>query len=465
MPLVHFAPYEPGNDARWDGKTYIAHLLRRTGFGAPPADLDRVLKQAEGEGLEAAVKALFDEAEDQEAEFQDTFERLRGEFADFGQPDQLKAWWCYRLMRTRTPLREKLTLFWHGHFATSVAKVEDTYLMHRQIETLRKLAWGNLADLVLAVSRDPAMLAYLDGESNTKAHPNENYARELLELFTLGLGSYTEKDVREAARAFTGWHRNDAEFAFDADAHDDGEKEFLGRRGAFDGGDIVSILMEQPALPRFLARKLLVFFACPQPPEDVVAEAAEVFKVTGLNVKQFLVTLFLSKFFYSPTCLRTRIASPVEVVVGTCRSLGVRLPAQQVREHVDAMGQELLSPPNVKGWEGEQKWINSTTWAARLAFARRLAELQSPSILSPRLELEGFVPHELVNTEMIVDLLAGRLLEGRLAPDKRAAIAQFLVTKDGKPQPEAFRTDDGFRDHQVREALGVLLSLPDYHTY
>jgi uncharacterized protein (DUF1800 family) len=464
MALVHLSPYEPSRDHPWDGPRFIAHLLRRSGFGAPPEQVDGVLKQVEQDGLEAGVNSLFDEAEDQEAEFQDTFERLRGEFADFGQADQLQAWWCYRMLRTRTPLREKLTLFWHGHFATSVHKVEDTSLMHQQCATLRKLAWGNFADLALAVCRDPAMLVYLDGETNTKAQPNENFAREFLELFTLGIGNYQEKDVREAARAFTGWSRNGAEFVFNSDAHDSGSKHFLGREGPWDGGQIIDIIMEQPALPRFLARKLLVFFACPKPSEAIVAEAAEVLAGSGMNIKQFLTTLFLSKVFYSGECRRTRIASPAELVVGTCRSLGVRLTGHQVRDHLAAMGLELFGPPNVKGWDGERKWINSSTWAARTSFARELATLERPNSFGAGLDLGRLVPDQLAEPDAIVDLLVAKVLEGRLGHETHSEIARFLVTKDGKPQPEAFRTDAGFRNGQVREALAVLLALPEYHT-
>ena len=151
------------------------------------------------------------------------------------------------MVTTRVPLREKLTLFWHGHFATSYEKVEDPALMHRQIETIRRHAWGNFRELVLAIARDPAMVVWLDGESNTKEHPNENFARELMELFTCGIGHYTETDVQEAARAFTGWHREGAEFVFKADDHDAGRKQFLGKSGRFDGGDVIDILMQQPA--------------------------------------------------------------------------------------------------------------------------------------------------------------------------------------------------------------------------
>ena len=345
MALTHLAPETA---LPWDARA-AAHLLRRAGFGASPAEVARAVEQ----GREGAVKDLFDEGKDQEAQFQDTFRQLSGRFADFSDAGQLQAWWCYRMLTTRTPLREKLTLFWHGHFATSYRKVEDVFLMHQQCETLRRLAWGNFRDLVTAVSRDPAMLVYLDGESSTKENPNENFARELMELFTIGVGNYTEKDVRDAARAFTGWQRDNAKFAFNAEAHDDGDKAILGRKGKLDGTDVIDALMAHPALPPFIARKLLVFFACPEPPSEVVEEAADVFKSGQFSVKRFLAVLFQSKFFGGEKCRRTRISSPTECVIGTCRSFGVRLAAPECRDRITAMGQELFAPPNVKGWDGE----------------------------------------------------------------------------------------------------------------
>jgi uncharacterized protein (DUF1800 family) len=457
MALTHLAAE---TDAPWDTRA-AAHLLRRAGFGAAPAEVARAVEQ----GREGAVRDLFDEGKDQESQFQDTFRRLSGSFADFSDAGQLQAWWCYRMLITRTPLREKLTLFWHGHFATSYKKVEDLFLMHRQCEAMRRLAWGNFRDLVTAISRDPAMLVYLDGESSTKEKPNENFSRELMELFTLGVGNYTEKDVREAARAFTGWHRDGAKFRFNAEAHDHGDKEFLGRKGNIDGGDVIDALMAHPALPRFIARKLLVFFACPEPPAEVVEEAAEVFKDGQLSVKRFLTTLFLSKLYYGEKCRRTRISSPAECVIGTCRSLGVRLAAPECRDHITAMGQELFAPPNVKGWDGERKWVHAGTWAARQAFGQRVGDLASGNDFGPNLDASALVPAEVTDAKKAADLLVERVLDGDLSKKARAEIAEFLVATDVGPKPEDFRNDADFRAQKVREAAGLLLSLPEYHAY
>ena len=192
----YFQPFVPDASHPFDERA-AAHLLRRTGFGAAPADVAKAVAA----GVEATVDGLFEPADDDEAEFQRTFAGLEG-FINLGDIGYIQAWWAHRMLHSRTPLREKLTLFWHGHFATSIHKVEDSYLMHRQIETIRRLADGSFRDLVLAIARDPAMLVYLDGESNTKEHPNENFARELMELFTCGIGHYTEKDVQEARGHF-----------------------------------------------------------------------------------------------------------------------------------------------------------------------------------------------------------------------------------------------------------------------
>jgi uncharacterized protein (DUF1800 family) len=451
MALTYLAPER---EAPWDTRA-AAHLLRRAGFGASRAEIDRAIEQ----GLEGAVKDLFDDGPEQETQFQETFRRLSGHFVDFSDLGQLQAWWCYRMLTTRTLLREKLTLFWHGHFATSVHKVEDVFLMHQQCEMLRRLAWSNFRDLVLAVSRDPAMLVYLDGESSTKENPNENFARELLELFTLGIGNYSEKDVREAARAFTGWHRDNTKFTFNAAAHDDGDKEFLGRKGKLDGRDILDAILAHPALPRFLARKLLVFFACPDPPADVVSEAAEVFQAGQLSIKRFLTVLFQSNFFYSQTCRRTRISSPVECVIGTCRSFGVRLAAQECRDHITAMGQELFGPPNVKGWDGERKWIHAASWAARQAFGQRIGELVSGTDFGPHLDAFALVPAEITDPRKVADLLAERVLEGTLSKKTRAEVAEYLGTG------EEFRSSEDVRAQKIRELVGVLLSLPEYQAY
>jgi uncharacterized protein (DUF1800 family) len=454
------APFVPGPSDPFDRRK-AAHLLRRAGFGASPEAIDRAV----AEGMEAAVEGLFDDATDEDEAYRKTFDAINGRLLNFGEIEPVQAWWAYRMMTTRAPLREKLTLFWHGHFATGSEKVDDPRLMHRQIETIRRHAWGNVRELTLAIARDPAMLVWLDGESSTREHPNENFARELMELFTCGIGHYTEADVQEAARAFTGWHRDGAAFVFHADDHDPGRKHFLGKSGRFDGADIVDILMQQPATLRFLARKLLRFFAAPEPSETVVDEAAALLDRTRLDVKWFLRELFQSRHFYSPGCYRTRIASPAEFAIGAIRTLDVRWAAPEVVESLDRMDQRLLGPPNVKGWDGERKWINSSTWAARVACARTIALLDSEGGFGANLDLQRLVPADLKDPARVIDTLAAILLQGDLPPEARRDLAEFLVTTDEGRKLEMFRDDGDFRNEKIRGALGLILSLPEYHTY
>lgn len=457
-PEEAFRPFVPGRDGAWDLRA-AAHLLRRSGFGAPPKAVERAVQQ----GLEATIDGLFDEADDERIGFEQTFQSINGTLANFADSSMLQTWWVHRMTQTRVPLREKLTLFWHGHFATSFQKVGDMYLMHLQNESIRRLAWGNFRDLVVAIARDPAMIVYLDGESNVKDHPNENFARELMELFTCGIGHYTEKDVLEAARAFTGWHRDGANFVFVPDAHDDGPKRVLGKAGRFDGADVVDILMQQAATPQFIARKLLRYFADPDPVPEVVAEAGAMLDRTQLNIKWFLRDLFASRYFYSEPCRRKRISSPAECVVGTVRTLGIRMPAQQLNNHLSAMGQDLFAPPSVKGWDGEEKWINSTRWPSRVAFANEVATSGDENPFGTQFRLSEHVPDDLTDAGQIVDRLATLLFQGDLAAAPRGDLTTFLVASDDGPNPQLFREDTGFRANKVREALSTLLSLPEYH--
>ncbi len=460
MTPTHLAPWSPSGPDAFDARK-AAHLLRRAGFGARPEDVDRAVK----DGVEATVEGLFDEAAAAEEErgFALAFEAIAGSFADFSEADPLRAWWVHRMVKARVPLREKLTLFWHGHFATSVEKVDDVHLMARQVDTIRRLAWGNFRDLVLALARDPAMIVWLDGESNTKAHPNENFGRELMELFTCGIGHYTEADVQAAARAFTGWHREGAEFAFKPDDHDPGRKRFLGKSGKFDGGDIVDILIQHPATARNVAAKLLRYFACPEPAPEVVDEAAALLEHTRLDVKWFLRELFGSRYFFSPACYRSRIASPAEFVVGTVRGLGVRWVASEMAGQLNSMGQTLLAPPNVKGWDGEKRWINSSTWAARTACAGTIARLETGGPFGANLDPSALVPDSLREPAEVVDRLAEILLQGDLAPGTRRELAEYLATTEDGQSSHSFRDDDEVRKKKTRGLLALMLALPEYH--
>jgi uncharacterized protein (DUF1800 family) len=456
-----FEPYVPTAADPFDaGKA--AHLLRRAGFGATPSEVSTAVQR----GLEETIDDLFAEAPDEEQEFTRTFDAIGGKFVNAGDPAICQGWWLYRMLTTRVPLREKLALFWHGHFATGLQKVGETQLMLKQIELFRHLGFGSFRELVLAVAKDPAMIVWLDGESNVKGHPNENFARELMELFTCGIGNYTEQDVLQAARAFTGWHRNGATFEFHPEVHDNGSKQVLGRRGKFDGGDVIDLLVALPATARFIAGKLFRFFASPDPADATIDQAAALYDRTQLNTRLFLRELFQSRYFFSDECRRTRIASPAEFVVGVNRMLNLRQPALDLVGQLNAMGQELLSPPNVKGWDGEEKWINATRLAARMNYARSIPEMNSGgNPLSPNFPVAEFVDPNNRSPAEIVAALAHVLFQGDISDENRLEFEKFLLAGDAGPAPEQFRDDDGFREMKVRQLAGVMLALPEFQAY
>jgi hypothetical protein len=283
------------------------------------------------------------------------------------ETQRLGLWWANRMLATPRPLEEKLTLFWHGHFATGQNKVRDYRMMLQQNRMLRANASGTLRGLLVGILRDPAMLVYLDNGENIKSHPNENFGRELLELFTMGVGHYTERDVREAARAFTGWTNDVLDFRFDVSQHDSGVKTFLGRTGTLNGEDIVDTILAQPVTGEFVAGKLYRFFVRDDPAPTLVAVLGRSFRESGYAIKPLLTRIFLSKDFYSAPSLATQIKSPVHLVVSTYRKLGLReVPTvPDFGRMTGGLGQTLFEPPNVAGWAGGRTWITPSTLLQR----------------------------------------------------------------------------------------------------
>jgi hypothetical protein len=279
------------------------------------------------------------------------------------ETQRLGLWWANRMLKTRRPLEEKLTLFWHGHFATGENKVRDYRTMLAQNEMLRARASGRLRDLLVGILKDPAMLVYLDNGENIRTHPNENFGRELLELFTMGVGNYTERDVREAARAFTGWTNDVLAFKFDPSQHDFGEKTFLGRTGPLDGEDIINTILEQPVTGEFVSAKLYRFFVREEIAPAVRTELGRAFRGSGYEIKPLLRRIFLSKDFYSPTAFATQIKSPVHLVVSTYKKVGLgEIPTiPDFGRMTGSLGQSLFDPPNVAGWAGGRSWITPST--------------------------------------------------------------------------------------------------------
>ncbi len=280
---------------------------------------------------------------------------------------RLGLWWANRMLTTSRPLEEKLTLFWHGHFATGENKVRDYRMMLRQNSMFRAQAAGSLRGLLVGILKDPGMLVYLDNGENIKKHPNENFGRELLELFSMGVGNYSERDVREAARAFTGWTNNVLDFKFDAAQHDSNEKTFLGRAGPFNGEDIIDIILEQPVTAEFVSAKLYRYFVREEVSPSVRTSLGRAFRESGYQVKPLLKQIFLSRDFYSAPAHATQIKSPVHLVVSTYKKLGLReVPTIPDFGRMTAgLGQSLFDPPNVAGWAGGRTWITPSTLLQR----------------------------------------------------------------------------------------------------
>jgi len=360
-------PWHPTKQEPWDFDA-AAHLWRRAGFSAPTEQIRATLQQAPAEAVKRMVDGPGKEPATEELEF--IYQSVLGT----DKADSARAWILMRMVRSDHQLREKLALFWHGHFATSLAKVKDLGWMLRQYRLFLRHGLGNFAVLLDAVARDPAMIRWLDNETNRKGQANENYAREVLELFTLGVGNYGEKDIQEAARAFTGWHIMREKFHFASSLHDKGAKTVLGQTGPFGGEDVQRIALEQDACGRFLARKLLRFFVTPDPDKEIVRALGAAMKANGYDMAATLRLLFRSRLFFDPTTRRALVKGPVEFMVGAARTLELNeVSATAAVPLLRDMGQDLLAPPNVKGWPGQRAWINTATWLARVRAARGLA--------------------------------------------------------------------------------------------
>lgn len=283
-------------------------------------------------------------------------------------------WWGGRMLNTRRPLEEKMTLFWHGHFATIESKVRDYRKMLLQNETLRAHATGNFGDLVVAVAQDPAMLYFLDAGVNVKGAPNENFAREIMELFTMGVGNYSERDIREAARAFTGWNADDLTFVVHADQHDEGAKTVLGETGNFDGAEVVDIILRQPVTARYVTEKIYRYVVREDTRDAPLDALAAVLREANYELKPLLRTIFLSRDFYSRASVGTHIKSPVQLAISTYRKLGLtEMPGiPDFNEATTALGQTLFWPPTVAGWARGRAWVTPGLLLERGNFARDL---------------------------------------------------------------------------------------------
>ncbi|ETX07147.1 DUF1800 domain-containing protein [Candidatus Entotheonella palauensis] len=456
----------------------MAHLMRRAGFGATREELEARVAQ----GYEATVEDLL---HPEAHEAVDTYDLLRyhpwawkpGTIQGMGASE-----WMYYMVNTQRPLEEKMVLFWHQVFATGVSKVDHYDEIIDQIAMFRDKGMGDYRELLMALARDPAMIYWLDNCENHGNAVNENWGRELLELFSMGVGNYTEDDVRECSRAFTGWTmspklprfpmgRFDWHFEYKGEDHDDGEKTFLGHTGRFNGEDIINIVCQQPATAQFMARHLYNFFVADEaqvpawsvtPPRDpeAIETLAQVFTESNYDMRSVLRVLFNSDFFKEARF--AKLKSPAEVVIGTLRLVGgEEFPAPGIgnlSRQVGYMGQELLNPPSVEGWHTGTEWINSGSLMRRINFTANLVgDVNRPGVqaILNTLRAQGELsPEALVDT--CLDLM------GPL--DVNDATRQELIRHTSVGGPLTWDTAQASEasTQRVGELLQLIVSLRDY---
>ena len=459
-----------------------AHLLRRAGFGGTPTDVARyaglsmhdavaslvnfpstanlpatpILPDETGIDRQIVGRVMADRRHTAgDPEFKNLAKQRRMLEQDGITATQL--WWLDRMIATPAPLQEKMAFFWHGHFTTAAIQKQVTPReIVAQNALFREFALGNAHELTQRISIDPAMLKYLDNRLNEAAHPNENFARELMELFTLGIGNYTENDVRESARAWTGYRirRNTDEVWLNSNLHDDGSKTFLGHTGNFAGREIVDVIFGQPATASFLATKLLKFFVYDDPEPELVASVAALLRKNDFNLHPVMATLLASNVFYSERAYRALVKSPVEFVVGSYRLFGIAHADKQALGALRRMNQVLFYPPNVKGWAGGNAWINTSTVLARENFANALMTADTVTRSSNWLLQSG--PGD---ASIAAKRIAGTILQGDVSPAALARLSAYLggseSSADGALSGENF-------EQRMRGGAYLTMAMPAY---
>jgi uncharacterized protein (DUF1800 family) len=415
----------------------------------PTLDQRRLRRMARRENNEAVLREIQKRVQQSRRTDRQQFQKMR-------------QWWLQRMIDTPRPLEEKLTLFWHGHFATRYRNCRDSYLMYQQNQMFRKLGSKSFAKLARGIIRDPAMLVFLNNDRNVKRKPNENLARELMELFTIGEGQYAEQDIHEGARALTGYTRHDNDFVFRQRVHDTATKRLFGQKGSFDGDDFVNILLTRRACSEFICYKLYRFFVSdlpggvtPQAKQFILALAKHMRK-KKYALKPVLKKLFLSQHFYDEANVAGRIRSPVELTVGTIRALntprrriGILLRALQL------MGQELFNPPNVAGWPGGRMWINTATLYVRQNVPMYLLTGRHPMHGGGR-GRDGYDVAALMKgmgdatAQAAVDHLLNLLVAAEVQPQRRQQLIDFAKKRGG------------VRKETLTDLLCLITAMPEY---
>ena len=460
----------------------MAHLMRRAGFGATRNELEGYLE----DGYEATVDKLLDPGESGHMP-DDIIRRYHVDQSELRQLDGAGAYWLYRMLTTSNPLEEKLALFWHGLFATGYAKLNHARALLNQIDMFRHYGFGSFRDLLVELSRDPAMILWLDNNENHKEAINENYGRELLELFSMGIGNYSEDDIKECAKAFTGWTLGNAEYMsvraskdsiwpygriawhyeYRADDHDGGEKKFLGEVGNFNGEDIVDIIVTQEATARFLSTRLFQYFASDEVDSDgelVISEMMGAYFQSGYKVSAVLRSLFNSDYFKSDKCMYSRVKGPVESVVGTVRLAGTyqepTLDVHSLWAQTMFMGQGLLAPPTVEGWHEGVEWIDSGSLVERINFAAK--ELSDPTKDGVKDIIRRVTANQkdLTDPVKLVDSCLDYMGPIQVQPDTREGLIEFAESQ-GAVQIQNGPPDENASQHVAR-LIGMIASTREY---
>jgi len=423
-----------------------AHLFRRAGFGVTSHALDKAITQQPAELVKGMISS-----QQEHADFRAEIDALARTILATNNPENLAAWLLYRLLGTPNQLLEKTTLFWHGHFATGAEKVKDGELMYQQNKLFRKHALGDFRQLVQGISKDPAMLIYLDSITNRKAQPNENYAREVMELFCLGEGNYSEKDVQQVARCFTGWEIRRKKFHFNRYQHDKGEKTIFKHTGPFGGEEAVDIILQQPAAANFIVRKMIHFFLFDEPavPDTLVKPLADFFRDNAYHVGRLMERMLSSNLFFSKFSVGRKVRSPVELTIGLLIGLESKADVFALHKDLKQLGQALFYPPNVKGWEGGRNWINTSTLLSRSNVINKLINTKKSRFSAGKLE-ELTTGYGLQKPDEIIDWLVALTFAVPIPSEIRQ---QFIDLLD---QP-------GDRSRQIAKVIQVMCSLPEFH--
>jgi uncharacterized protein (DUF1800 family) len=452
----------------------IAHLLRRAGFGYSQEDLDFYLAK----GLDGAVEHLvnYDLVPDE------LDARLARVELNLATAADLQRWWLLRMIYTKRPLQENMALFWHGLLVSGASRVglprptpenpNPPHHMLNQNAFFRDHALDDFPTIVKGISRDPAMVIYLDSRNNRKGRPNENYARELMELFTLGIDgpdgspTYTEQDVREAARAFTGWSLDrDQRFVFSAAQHDSDVKTVFGVSGKLNGDDVIDLIMSHPACAPYVCRRLFSFFAYDQPEPSALSPIVDKFLASGRSIRATVQAIFTSPAFYSERAYRAKTKAPVEYLAGISRALRLETDAFGFNGSAQRMGQALFDPPNVAGWPGGAQWFNSTSWLERVnQLNRMLSVRQDPHTQAPQF-LPAITRYQLNTPEKLVDYYLALLVDGQVAPERRQVLVDYARLGSLWPPKslDTLKETDPAVDRKVRGLVYLIMAMPEFH--